>query len=58
MFGPKLLIPLRRWRARMLERRELGALSDRALADIGMTRADAVCAVEGTCYAGHRVDQR
>lgn len=38
----RLLNTVRTWRRRSRERAQLGALSDRMLSDIGITRADAI----------------
>jgi len=39
--GHYIIATLREWRRRARERTELGALDDRTLKDIGLTRADA-----------------
>ena len=38
----RMVDTLRTWRRRAREREQLGALSDRMLSDIGVTRADAI----------------
>lgn len=39
--GSQVVATLREWRRRARDRAELGALDDRTLKDIGLTRADA-----------------
>lgn len=49
MFTRKICLPFRRWRARMVEHSTLASLSEYALSDIGLTRADVAVTLEARC---------
>ena len=50
--GPGLVAKLRAWRKKRQARRDLEALDDRLLADIGLDRADIGAVVEGLLTTG------
>jgi len=54
MFTRKVCLPFRRWRARMDEHRTLASLSEYALADIGLTRADVAVTLDTRCPSDTR----
>lgn len=47
MFVKNILLPLRRWRTRMQQRSIFAGLSQHALQDIGLSRLEVDCALEG-----------
>lgn len=47
MLVRNILLPLRRWRTRMQQRSVFAGLSKHALQDIGLSRLELDCALEG-----------